>query len=320
MGVLLLLISIYQLVSCRIRRNRRKLSASHQQESFPAAAAGDSSVHHDIYTKDLGGGEEVHGRPIHTSSSSSSSPSDLFLQATLLLPLILLVMFQNQSQPITSYESLMQWLKTHPITTYMGAPMLTFIVGMATKDLVAHFISGIVLQASDKFYEGDFVRLCLPSTTMAGQIHHKGWLYTELRTWDEVITKIPNYEVVNCKVSNLSRLTKCQVKQVVRFHYMDLQKIEPLCQDIKEEICKCCPKVLHRRPFRVHWRNFGYDHVQVVVDCHFEIKYISDEKWDNRMQVLLCVERVARRHGVKFYVPHYPSALLDTPQLPNETD
>ena len=60
-----------------------------------------------------------------------------------------------------------------------------------------------------------------------------------------------------------------QVKQNLRFRYQDIDKIPELIDEIRNEISTSCPKVVTdgSRVFRVRWVDFGYDSIEVLVDC-----------------------------------------------------
>ena len=51
--------------------------------------------------------------------------------------------------------------------------------------------------------------------------------------FDEVITKIPNTQLSDIRISNRSRLKFSQVKQKLRFRYEDIDKIPSLVEDIR---------------------------------------------------------------------------------------
>lgn len=123
---------------------------------------------------------------------------------------------------------------------------------------------------------------------------------------DEVVIKIPNSQLADQRVSNLSRLSKSQVKQALWFAYEDIDRLPEIIKQIKLEIKENCPSLITdgSRPFRVHWRDYKDDHVEVVVDCHFQHPPSSDEYWDTRQSVLLAIARAARDVGVPFDIPN----------------
>ena len=100
----------------------------------------------------------------------------------------------------------------------------------------------------------------------------------------------------------MSRTPRSQVKQELRVSYDDAAKIPKLLESIKEEIKEDCPKLITdgSRPFRAHWRDYKDDHLQIVVDCHFNIKPTGNEYWDNRQTMLEAIYRAAKKTGVKF--------------------
>jgi small-conductance mechanosensitive channel len=98
---------------------------------------------------------------------------------------------------------------------------------------------------------------------------------------DEIIIRIPNAQLVNQRFSNLSRLFKCQVKQSIRLSYDDIGMMDKIVQAIRYEIKASCPKLIldGSRPFRVHWREFKDDHLEIVVDCHFNLPPTGNIYW-----------------------------------------
>jgi small-conductance mechanosensitive channel len=124
---------------------------------------------------------------------------------------------------------------------------------------------------------------------------------------DEISIKIPNCQMANQQVSNISRATRSQVKQELWFSYDDIDKLSVLILDIKDEIRKACPKLITdgSRPFRVHWREFKNDHLEVVVDCRFDLPPTGNPYWDNRQKVLEAIAAAAAKNKVSFSIPTY---------------
>lgn len=120
-----------------------------------------------------------------------------------------------------------------------------------------------------------------------------------------MITKIPNSQISNQRISNVSRVKLCQVAQTLWFSYDDIDKISDVIPAIKEEIKKSCPTLIvdGSRPFRTHWRECKDDHLEVVIDCHFRLPPTGDVYWDNRQAVLEAVAKAVKRTGVSFAIP-----------------
>lgn len=179
----------------------------------------------------------------------------------------------------------------------------TVIVSLATKDLATQVVSGMVLSTSDRFYEGDEIEL---GDGTHGIIQSMGLMHTDLRGGDEIITRIPNTQIATQRARNISRVHKSQVKQTLWFGYKDVMKMEDVVREIKEEIRSTCGSDLildGTRPFRVNWRDFKEDHLEVVVDCHFNMKPVGDKYLENRQRVLEAIARAVDRLNVEFTLP-----------------
>lgn len=162
-------------------------------------------------------------------------------------------------------------------------------------------MNGLLLSASDRVYEGDKVKF---GKDISGTVVKMGWMETVVRGSDEVMLTVPNSDLASQRLSNLSRLRKCQVKQVLRFGYKDANKLTKLCDDIKEEIKTSCAELISdgTRPFRCHWVGYEEAHLQVVVEAHFAIRPIGDGYWMNRQKVLESINRAVEKNDVDFVI------------------
>ena len=175
----------------------------------------------------------------------------------------------------------------------------TLVFSLASQGIAANLMNGLLLSASDRVYEGDSV---IFGDGLEGVVVKMGWLETLVRQNDEVMMTVPNSDLASEKLSNLSRLTKCQVKQVLRFEYKDINKLPKLCDDIKSEIMAVCPELITdgSRPFRAHWVGYEEFSVNVVVEAHFQIRPLGDSYWNNRQKVLEAINRAVVKNDVQF--------------------
>lgn len=177
----------------------------------------------------------------------------------------------------------------------------TLIISFASKDLAEQLVGGIAVSTQDRFYAGDEIKL---GDGTAGIVSRIGWTHTDIRLYDETIVSIPNSSIFNQRVINLTRGRRCQVKQFLWFTYDDIDKMGTVCGAIKEEIKASCPGLITSgRPFRAHWRDYADDHLELVVDCHFESPPVGDIYWDNRQVVLEAIARAAKKCDVEFAYP-----------------
>jgi small-conductance mechanosensitive channel len=177
----------------------------------------------------------------------------------------------------------------------------TLVVSLASQGLATQVLNGLLLTASDRIYEGDKVKF---GNGISGTIVKLGWMETIIRGTDETLLTVPNADLASERVSNLSRIHRSQVKQTLRFQYKDADMLPVVVDDIKKEIIASCPELITdgTRPFRVHWRSYGDDHLEVVVDARFHIDPEGDAYWDNRQDVLMAIRRAVKKHGIEFAI------------------
>lgn len=82
----------------------------------------------------------------------------------------------------------------------------TAAIALATKEIITNFLNGIILSASDRIFVGDSIQIQGDIKT----VNKLGWLETKLRGSDNILYTVPNTELVNTKLSNLSRVNTCQ--------------------------------------------------------------------------------------------------------------
>lgn len=154
-------------------------------------------------------------------------------------------------------------------------------------------------------------------STFLDEFKLKPWLYldqTHITTRaifecfagsDEIVTKIPNTQLSDIRVSNLSRVKLSQVKQSLCFKYDYLYDIPELVNEIKKEIPLSCDKVITdgSRPFRVKWVGYRPDGLEVVVDCRLKVPPTSSAYHDARQDIMEAIARVVKRKGIQFSPP-----------------
>jgi small-conductance mechanosensitive channel len=175
----------------------------------------------------------------------------------------------------------------------------TLAFTLASQGLVTQFLSGIFLTATNKMYAGDAVLL---GDGSSGTVIKMGWMETQLRATDNSIIKIPNSQLANQKISNLSNVKESLVKQTLRFHYEDIDKLPELIQTIRDEITAACPRLITNgaRPFRVYFTGYREDHLEVEVTTHHRLAPTGDAFHMNRQNVLFAINKAVQRCGVQF--------------------
>lgn len=189
----------------------------------------------------------------------------------------------------------LQWL-------IAGSGTGALIFSLASKDLASAILGGFIVQAWDAFEEGDDIRL---GDGTEGSVKKIGLVETEIVGYDGTPLRIPNSQLTNARVSNLSRMQRSRVYQVLRFSYSDLEILPQVLDDIKAEIEASCPKLITdgSKPFRATLTSYQADCVEATVNCHFTIPVVTGECVENRQEVLLAISRALERNNVQFALP-----------------
>jgi MscS family membrane protein len=187
------------------------------------------------------------------------------------------------------------------VLTGSGIGAIAF--SLASKDLAQHIVGGFVIQTWDAFDVGDDIKL---GDGTEGTVLKIGLVETEIVGYDNISIKIPNSQLTSQRVSNLSRIKRSRVEQLLRFKYSDLDLLPLVLDDIKDEIkTTCSPKLIldGSKPFRSALTGYQADHIQAVVSCHFDIPPGTCEYVDCRQEVLLAIARALEKNNVTFALP-----------------
>lgn len=132
-----------------------------------------------------------------------------------------------------------------------------------------------------------------------------GILETLVKHNGEMITAVPNKDLSNQRLTNLSRLKYSQVTQTLRFDYKDADKIPSIINEIRKEIRGTCPQVVTdgSRPFRVFWSSYGESCLEVMVDVRMSTPPIGDDFYEGKQGVLMAIHRALKRLSVELVAP-----------------
>ena len=191
-----------------------------------------------------------------------------------------------------------------------GGGVGALVFSLASRELATNIVGGFVVQTWDAFNVGDDVKL---GDGTEGTVTVIGLVETEICGYDNIAIKIPNSQLFSQRVSNISRIKRSQVKQLVRLKYSDIKKLRTILEDIKGMIRDSCPKLITdgSKPFRAVLTGYEPDHIQAEVNCHFEIPPGSAEFVENREQVLLAIARAMEKNNADFALPSIISYKTD---------
>jgi small-conductance mechanosensitive channel len=185
---------------------------------------------------------------------------------------------------------------------FAASGVSALVFSLASKGLVEQIVAGFVVQAWDAIEEGESVRL---GDGTEGKVKRIGLVETEIEGSDNISVRIPNSQLTGKRVSNISRMTRSQVKQILRFKYSDLDRLPKVLNDIKAEIAATCPGLITdgSKSFQALLTQYASDHVQALINCHFDIKPGSGEHAETQQKVMLAISSAMKRNNIEFAIP-----------------
>ena len=185
----------------------------------------------------------------------------------------------------------------------------TLVVGLASKDMAAMFVNGLLLTTSNRISENDHIKL--GQSGLSGVVEKIGWFQTTLRHYNNQAEIIPNSELGMQRVTNLSRVDRCQLKQDIRIQFQDYHKIELILKSIKAEIKESCPTLISdgSKPFRAYVVAIREDHIRASIECHFNLPPFGEQFWNNRHEWIMAILRAASKNQIEFVSGLYPNGI-----------
>jgi hypothetical protein len=120
--------------------------------------------------------------------------------------------------------------------------------------------------------------------------------------------RIPNKQLADVRVTNLTRCRQCQVllNLYVSIEH-SIPQIQTLMDDIKTEIATACSDDLiadGSRPFRVHWTSIEQDgRCEITVDAHFNVPPHGNLYFANKERVMKAIGRALLTNRIPLKMP-----------------
>lgn len=112
-----------------------------------------------------------------------------------------------------------------------AAGVLTVAIGFASQTAASNFVSGLFLVVENPFGVGDLIRV--DDTT--GEVLSIDWLSVKLRTFDNLLVRIPNETLVKSKLTNLNRFPIRRADLRIGVAYKeDLARVQEVLLDLAD--------------------------------------------------------------------------------------
>lgn len=183
------------------------------------------------------------------------------------------------------------------LLTFGGIGGIT--VGMAGKDILSNFFSGIMLYFDRPFSIGDWVRS--PDRNIEGTVAEIGWRMTKITTFDHRPLYVPNSVFSSISVENPGRMSNRRINTVVGLRYEDASKVGTIVNAIRQML-QTHADIDQQQTLLVYFNGFGDSSLNIMVYC-FTRTTVWEEWLAVQQQVYLNIIDIVQSHGADFAFP-----------------
>lgn len=168
-------------------------------------------------------------------------------------------------------------------------------VALAAKDTLANMISGFMIMTDRPFRIGDRIML---ESGEKGDVYDIGLRSTKILTFDNTLIVVPNQQIINEKVTNLS-YPDPQIRVMVEVGVAYGTDLD-CAKQILVDTCKNHPDVLEDPPPKSYFLNFGDSSLDLRVVCR--VAQWGDQ-WRVAEELRMEVNRAFVRENIKIPFP-----------------
>lgn len=174
-----------------------------------------------------------------------------------------------------------------------AAGILTVAIGFASQTSASNIISGLFLMTEKAFKVGDLITV--DNTT--GYVIAVDLLSVRLRTFDNLMVRIPNETVLKGKVVNISHFPIRRIDIKIGVAYKeDMDKVKGLLLDLVDRNPLCFDEPA---PF-FYFLGYG----DSAVEFQFSVWTSQAEFWNVRTSLHLEIKKLFDTHGIEIPFPH----------------
>lgn len=110
-----------------------------------------------------------------------------------------------------------------PLLLLSGLGALTAVTMLVFRDAILGFVAGIQIAANRMVNNGDWIEM--PEYGADGSVMAIGLTTVKVRNWDNTISTIPTYALINHSVKNWRGMEESEGRRIKRSIYIDLQSV-----------------------------------------------------------------------------------------------
>lgn len=174
-----------------------------------------------------------------------------------------------------------------------AAGVLTVALGFASQTSVSNLISGLFLIGERAFEIGENIKI----GEVTGEVLSIDWMSVKLRTFDNLLVRLPNETVLKSQITNLSRFPIRRVDQLFRVPYgTDVDTVRQLLLKAAQDIHICLDEP---KPTLFH-KGFG----EFGIDLQFSGWALSQNFLELRNQLPEAISEILAEAHIDIPIAH----------------
>ena len=137
-------------------------------------------------------------------------------------------------------------LDKSPMTLFAGLGAAAAVLMLGFKDSILGFVAGVQLSANDMLRIGDWISL--PNDTANGTVEEITLNTVKIRNWDNTISTVPPYTLVNNSFQNWRGMQESGGRRVNKNIYLDMTTLKFCTPDMLDVIRKDVPLMADYQP------------------------------------------------------------------------
>lgn len=185
-------------------------------------------------------------------------------------------------------------------------------VGMAGKDILSNFFSGVMLYFDRPFNIGDWIRL--PDRHIEGVVVEIGWRLTKIMTFENRPLYVPNSAFTDTSVENPGRMTNRRIKTTLALRYEDADKIGTIVDEMHKFLANN-NDIDHQQTLLVYFNGFGESSLNIMVYCFTKTRVWAEWLAVKQACYLKFID-IVHQHGADFAFPSRTLYVEDSTESP----
>lgn len=174
-----------------------------------------------------------------------------------------------------------------------AAGVLGIIIGVASQTSIGNIVSGLFLVSEKPFEVGDLIQI----GDKTGFVYSMDLLSIKVRTFDNLLIRIPNQTVISTEVVNVTKFPIRRMDITVSVAYKeDLRKVVRVLEDVskKNPLCLDEPEPL------IIFQGYGSSSIDILLGVWFE----KDNFKQVKNSIIIEIKEAFDRENIEIPFPH----------------